>query len=180
MDPSFKCTANGLVLSITKEFGEGQYYTVQKDSNILVTNYKITVNKIPVNVFSEALPRDKFSNQIHVPIDLSDKETNKKNYESQKSAGVNITYTLEAPGSISNAYSGEYKATIKGSKATFDLVEVAKDSAPLIVESTQINFTLIIILTCIVFIIVSTIHYNRTRGKDDENYDKKRTNKKKV
>ncbi|MFH2106352.1 MAG: hypothetical protein ABII22_03765 [Candidatus Micrarchaeota archaeon] len=179
MDPSFKCTADGLVLSITKEFGEGQYYTIEKDSNVFVTSYRITVNKIPINVFSEALPRDKFSNQVHLPIDLSDKETNKKNYELQKGAGVKITYTLDAPGSISNAYSGEYRAIINGSKATFDIMEVSKDSAPLVVETTQVNFALIIILICIVFIIVSTLHYNRTRGQNKD-YDKKRTNKKKI
>ena len=172
MSEDFECDANGLVLTLTKEFS-GEYYTIKEENDFLTSKSTITINQIPVNVFSAALPKDKFTKVVINPIDLTEKEKNYERFKEQRLAGTKIFYSIEVQGEIKEAYAGNYTAEVNGSVARFDLVEVLRDSDKLVVVTEKTNYALVILLAAIVIIIIVAFSF---KGSD---YDKKRKNKKK-
>ena len=172
VDSSFKCSANGLVLKLAKEFN-GQFYKIEKSDEFFSSNYKITVYQIPVDLFSSVLPKDKFQEEDVPAINLADKEENRKLYESQKFTGNKLYYSIEVEGEIKQAYAGNYTANVTGSIATFDILQVFKNSDVLVVESTHTNFSLIILIIVVLIILLSASSFL------SGNYDRKRKKEKK-
>ena len=170
VDPEYKCKVDGLTLALTKKFETGRYFILEKKEDIFSTRYTLNISSLPNKIFSNALPADRFMRQKEA-IDLTNKEKNRVIYETQFNPGGEAAHIVYLPGTITRAAAGSYEATIDGSKAEFDLLEVFKDSEVIVVESQKTNTGLLLVILILSAIIASTVHF-KTR-----NYDKKRKRK---
>ncbi len=155
-----ECKVEGNIWTLKKSFKtEDGFYTFEAKDN----KYKLTLSKLPEDLY---IKRDvdtgsdlgeEFSGGIG--FDFNNKEENKQSAEQIKrgiAAGlpVNLTYVVEMPGTITKAGAAGYNAKIEGSKATFDMVKIFEDSAPLVIESDASGGNLLLIAGAAVLVIV--------------------------
>ena len=137
---------------LTERFMPGSYYTYSTEYGLLTTTHTLTVNSIPTDRFSKAQDDLLFQagaiaeegNPVR-PIVLSEKARNKEGSDTMKQFGAKITYIIHMPGGITEARAGDVQAGIDGRSATFDLLEIMGDSEPLVVRSSEFNFTYILL-----------------------------------
>ncbi len=169
-DLNIECTVDALKITIKRAFSPGDgFYTFSIESGFPTTIYKVVVNKIPLSKMIALQPDQQTATGVEMAsvhdIDFSDKETNK--FWSQgldpDNELIKITYIVEMPGEVTKAEAGTYKADITSSKATFDLVQVSNDSAPLIIESKETNMVMILLIAFVVIIIIIAIVFYISR-----------------
>lgn len=134
------CTVNGNVLSFKRSFKpQDGFYTFESTGGITGGKYKVVISKIPAKAFVKDTGTS--SDQLGVgagqtvDTDLTDKVKNLEIAKSSKQIGMNMTYVVTMSAPITKASAGNYNAKIDGNKATFDLIQVFQDSAPLVVEA---------------------------------------------
>ena len=163
-DETISCSADGLILTLEKRFTpEDGYYTFEVEQGLFNT-YKVTVNKIPTDAFGDALSGEDFidgataSTQI---VSLKDKTNAKQAAQTATLIGMEFSYVVEMPGSITSATvdGGEYVPEIEGSTAKYDLVEVFDDSGSLVIESQELNILWIGIALAVIVIAVLAFMY---------------------
>lgn len=129
-------------------FQSGGYYSYESEYGFPFTTHTLTIESIPTDRFSRLMDRlfdradatDIPASSVS-PLYLRDKGQNQEGAELLKQVGVTIEYTVELPSGISEAHAGEVAATIEGNKATFDLVEVLEASEPMVVKSSELNYS---------------------------------------
>ena len=166
-DETISCSVDGLILTLEKKFTpEDGYYTFEVEQGLFNT-YKVTVNKIPTDAFGDALEGEDFvdgattSTQI---VSLKDKTNAKQAAQTAALIGMEFTYVVEMPGSVTSATvdGGEYTPEVEGSTAKYDLVEVFDDSGPLVIESQELNVLWIgIILAVIVIAVLAFMYFKK-------------------
>lgn len=150
-DKTIDCTVADATITLRRNFtSKDGYYTFSVIEGVPYKVYRLTVNKIPVDRFGKAAQGLKFLSYSEPgmvnPIDLKKKEDNAISAQGFGAIpGFSFVYQAEVPGEITSAYAGDYKATVSGSTASFDLVKVMGNSSPLIVESRELNVLLLVV-----------------------------------
>lgn len=166
------CSVEGNTVTITEEFSPGSYYTFTAEHGIPFSQYTYEIRKIPADRFGQLL--DKLLLEAGVidetgdvldPIDLSDKESNGKDAEDFRRFNVNINYSIVMPGSVSEAHAGNASASIEGSKATFDVVEVMADSEPMVVKSSELNLGVLVLIAGIIIVAGLAVAFKKSKPK---------------
>ena len=165
------CTVGNGSITLEKEFSESDgYYAFETKIEFPFNVHVLKVNLIPSERFGEFYSSfakkyyndsSLFSSKV---VQLSRKSDNIKYAEQLNSSGISVTYTIEMPSDVSRAEAGTYKAQVSGKAATFNLGAVLYDSAPLEVESRELNIALIFaVLVLIVLIAISLQFFMRSR-----------------
>ena len=168
-DESVACSVDGYVLTLEKSFTpEDGYYTFEVEQG-LYNKYKLTVNKVPSDVFADAMQDEDLMGGAEAStdtIDLRDKTNAKQTAQTVALiSGMELTYTVEMPGTVTNAYvdGGEYVPKIEGSSAEYDLLGVFDDSGALVVESEELNILWVGIGLAVMIIAILAILYFRKK-----------------
>jgi hypothetical protein len=157
-DKSTECSSGNLSLSMTRNLtNKDGYYNFEVTGEFPYRTYKLTVNRIPMDKFGRSLQLGFNPSNRSLPfsdasaIDLrKDNSATAKGYEV---IGFGIQYVVNMPGEITSATAGNYTAMVAGSTASYDLVGVMNDSAPLKVESRELNLLLISLLAGVLLLI---------------------------
>lgn len=165
-DPLTKCNVEDLSLVMKKEFTtKDGYYTFEAKEGIPYTIYTLKVNKIPVDKFSKELQAQQkiiaaspYGSDIPLKMSAIDlRKTGDTSIAAQgleQVQGVSLIYAIEMPGEIVKAEAGAYFAGISGNTAEFDLLDMMKNSSPLVVESQEINVLWIVVIIGILALVV--------------------------
>lgn len=165
-DPLTKCNVEDLSLIMKKEFTiKDGYYTFEAKEGIPYTTYVLKVNKIPVDKFSKELQAQQKTIAASqygsgIPLKMTAIDLRKAEDASiaaqglEQVQGAGLIYAIEMPGEIVKAESGAYNASITGNTAEFDLIDVMKNSSPLVVESQEINVLWIVIILGTIALVV--------------------------
>lgn len=146
-----------LVLTLYDDFeSDGVYYTLETDEGFLYTGYTMTIVRIPTDRFSE-LTEELLMEAGAVEADgspaaaivLGSSETRSMARE-MAAIGVEITYTVELPGEITEARSGDVEAAVSGNTAEFDLLEVMVSGENIVVKSREFNFLYILLIAIVI------------------------------
>lgn len=156
-DKNTACTAEEYSLSLSKNFTSKEgYYTFEKTGEFPYKTYRIVVSRIPLDKFgklyqyglgtgseeSEAAFSMFSSSKM---IDLKKKDENAITAQGMEMFQFSFNYEIEMPGEITSANAGSYSGLVSGSKADFNMIEVMKNSSPLVVESRELNIFVIVI-----------------------------------
>ncbi|MBN1169595.1 hypothetical protein JXA56_01090 [Candidatus Micrarchaeota archaeon] len=163
------CSLDNKTITITEKFAPGPYYQYNDNYGLFI-EYEITVKRIPTDKFSRSLDSilkeagaiDEIGSAAE-PLDLLDKEANRKSAEFLRKFNVNIVYAIDMPAEISEARAGNVSGKIEGSRATFDIIEIMQDSDVIVVKSSQINMGYIITVTGIASLAVLAILFTRKK-----------------
>ena len=128
------------------------YYTLSSDYGFPYITYTLTITKIPTDRFSADLDKllvasDAISSAgggSAQPINLN--EDNNESVYYLRKFKANITYAIKMPAATYEASAGNVSGKRDGSSVTFDLVEVMSTSKPVIVKSSELNWTYLIII----------------------------------
>jgi hypothetical protein len=148
-DKTIICIADGLTITLNRNFTSKEgYYSFAVIEGVPYKIYRLTVNKIPADKFGKSAQGLTFAGYSEPgmvnPIDLKKKEENSVSAQGLGAIpGFSFTYSIELPGEVTSATAGTYQADISGSTAKFDMVKVMANSAPLVVESRELNVFLI-------------------------------------
>jgi len=172
------CTMNAgtKVLGITETLRPGGYYTYTADYGLPFVTYTLTVSSLPNDVFAADI--DNILRDANVTtrgsaavkaLDLTDKTGNAESLPVLKRLKANLTYTVTMPAAIAEAKAGKVKGSVSGPTASFDLLDVMGEGAPIVVVSRELNsFTLVAILAVLT---VGAMSYSfffpkkKTRGR---------------
>jgi hypothetical protein len=178
----FDCTVDveNKVVVLNDNLQSGGYYTYEVDYGFPFTTNTLTINSIPTDRFSRLLDR-LFANAdatnapgtMASPLYLKDKEENQEGAALLKNIGITITYTIEMPVGISEASAGEVVATIDGNRASFDFVEVLAVSEPMVVKSSDINYSYLVAVAGIVILVWLGWSFIRSQPKPKKSKKKK-------
>lgn len=163
-NPSTSCTADGAKMVLKRPFAPGGHYTFATESGIPYIVYKVNVNKIPSDQFNVDLSSLSGGlggeEQTQEAIDLNAKDKNKLTAAQMKVlTGFEIKYTVEMPGEITKAVAGNTQATINGTKASFDVLKVMEDSAPLTIEARELNMVVVLGVGLVVVLVILAIAF---------------------
>lgn len=150
-DKTTECSPGNLSLYMTRNFtNKDGYYSFEVTGEFPYRTYKLTVNRIPMDRFGRSLQSGfSLSNRTMPLSDAGVIDLRKDNSAVAKGyqvIGFGIQYVANMPGEVTSATAGSYNAAIGGSTASYDLVGVMENSAPLVVESRELNLLLIFLL----------------------------------
>ncbi len=171
-DPQITCSVEGNTIAITEEFSPEGYYKFEAEYGLPEITYTLTQKKIPADRFSISL--DKLlleagaieESKPAPPIDLTDREKNVKTAELLERFKITITYTINMPTPIYEAYAGNISAPVSGSSVTFDIVEVMAESEPIVVRSRELNTGYLIIIAAVMIVgLLALLFFRKRPGK---------------
>jgi|GEM_PF-1970505 len=164
-DDSIACSVDGYVLTLEKTFTpEDGYYTFEVEQG-LYNKYRLTVNKVPSDVFADAMQDEDLMGGAEAStdtIDLTDKTNAKQTAQTVALiSGMELTYNVEMPGAVKTAYvdGGDYTPEIEGNTAEYDLLEVFDDSGALVVESEELNILWVGVGLAVIIIAILAVLY---------------------
>ncbi|NYZ77579.1 hypothetical protein H0O02_04690 [Candidatus Micrarchaeota archaeon] len=158
-DASLGCISSNGMVTISEEFSaDGGYYSFRSDYGIPYIEYDLTINRIPLEKFSERLDRillsagliNSTSGAYGGPLNLRDAETNREAAYVLKQSGMDVRYVVVMPSGIASAAAGESSGVINGSRAEFLLSDVLRESQPIMVTSRELNLGYIAVIAAIV------------------------------
>ena len=154
-NPVVPCRVNATTKSVAiiEKLTPGGYYTNSVEYGIPLITYRLNVTSLPNDLFSTDLDNIlKDSGAIPIsgsgvgPLVLTDKEANGPSMPTLRRLKANLTYSVTMPAGIADAHAGKVKGMINGSTATFDLIDVMEEGAPIIVVTTELNSFLLVAL----------------------------------
>jgi len=166
--PAVPCRINATTKSVTiiEKLTPGGYYTNSVEYGIPLITYRVNVTSLPNDMFSTDLDRIlKDSGAIPVsgsgvgPLVLTDKETNGESIPTLRRLRANLTYSVTMPAGIAEAHAGKVKGKINGSTATFDLIDVMEEGAPIVVVTTELNSFLLVALIGVAVVLWMTYSF---------------------
>ncbi|HLC68454.1 MAG TPA: hypothetical protein VJH24_01325 [Candidatus Bilamarchaeaceae archaeon] len=159
-NPSMECAVNGTTLQMTVPLeADNPYYDFEVEENLLFRTYRFTLHTVPLDRFDAGASVDERLEPPE-PVDLTDKSKNAQQAQSLRLInGFAFTYAVEMPGSVVTATAGTYEAEIDGNTATFDMLEVLQDSAPLTVESQELNFFFLVAVVAVLLIVAVALAF---------------------
>jgi hypothetical protein len=151
VDTELQCGVEGNVITITKSFRPGEYYSFEADYGIPMSTYTMMLKKIPTDSFSVAL--DQILKRAGVvngseggsalPIDLREAEENQENAEFLRRFNANLSYEVIMPSGVGETSTSGSK---RGNSVTFDIVSLMEESKPVVIKSGELNMGYLIIL----------------------------------
>ena len=160
--PNLGCSVdvNKKKVIVSQSFISGDYYVYSTDYGFPSITKKLTISKIPTDKFSSSLERlllaanaTNQSGGVVRPIDLRDKKTNTENAKYLRLLKANITYIVNMPSVIAEAKAGNVSGMIDKTSAQFDLVSVLEVSEPIVIKSSEPNWSYIIGLFGVIVLI---------------------------
>ena len=182
-DKTFECETDNLSLVLRRNFTANEgYYTFEVTGEFPYRTYRVIVNKIPLDKFGKVLQQSlgKGSSETETAfsvfseakaIDFKKTEDNALSSAGFKMLGLNLLYNVEMPGEITSATSGGYNAVVSGSTAGFNLVDVMENSAPLVVESRELNVFLFVMIGGVILLVLLTLAFLNSRKKPSTSAD---------
>jgi len=171
----------GKTVILRDSFQSNGHYSYESEYGLPFTTHTLTIESIPTDRFSRLM--DRLFDEADAtgmpassvsPLYLRDKEQNREGAELLRQVGVTIIYTVEVPSGISEAYAGEVIATIDGNTATFDLVEVLEASEPMVVKSSELNYSYIILAGGIIVLAALAWSFMSSQPKPEKPQKKRR------
>jgi hypothetical protein len=133
-------------IKITEQFDPGTYYTYTTDYGFPYITRTLTINKVATDRFANSLDKlivaaniSQPSQKPVSPLDLNDNSTNKEMAAALEMLNVRITYAISMPVQITEASAGSIQGNVTGSTASFDLVQVLKESKSITVRGQELN-----------------------------------------
>lgn len=167
-DKTIGCVADGLTITLSRNFTSKEgYYTFEANDGVPYKTYKLTINKIPMEKFGKAAQGLKFGTYFDgsgIAKDIDLRKTDENAVSAQGLAGVpglQLEYSVEIPGEMTSATAGNYSAKITDNKATFNVVDVMASSAPLVIESKELNvFLIVVVVGVIVLLLLAFVFFS--------------------
>lgn len=158
------------------------YYSIEIDNGLPYSTYTLTVLQVPNDQFTYDL-RDIMaragletnSQEIMEPIDLREGSTWGTKAYALEALGVSIGYSVEMPGEILSARSGELQGNVTGNTASFEVIDVIKKPAPMVFKSRAINwmYLLGIVFLVVILALVAGVASRRKNNTKTEKQTKK-------
>ena len=173
-DPSLGCSVSDGALVMQDSFTQKEgYYTYEADYGIPNIDYIVTVKKIPSDVFTEKLDGILFTAGLTnsttegsvEPINLQDAEGNEGSVDFMRKTGLDISYVVIMPGSITGATAGGVSGAIDGNRAEFMLSQVLQESKPIVVKSSEINWGYIIVIAMVIVLLAFAVSFIKSKKK---------------
>lgn len=173
-----ECSVGAEELTITEGFSSGAYYTLTTDHGIPFITYELVVRKVPTDRFASSLDEILVAAEVAEaaggsvrPLDLRDREVNEENAYYLEKFNVDMTYTINMPVPVREAYAGDVGGVVSGSSVEFDLVEVLKESDYITVTSRELNFGYLTVIA--MAIVLAALALSFFRGKKPRKRKKK-------
>ncbi len=151
-----RCTvdADEKSIMIIRDFDpDDSHYSFSAKYGIPFIKYKLNIQKLPNDRFSDAIDEIMGSAGIPVPtsisqepLDLTNRNESSEIAESLQNLDLEIIYIVTMPGDITSARAGNYSAEIEGSKAMFRMSNALETGKSLEIESRETNSLLIILV----------------------------------
>lgn len=176
-DDSLQCSVDveNRSLTISRDFGQGKYYSFSAEYGIPYINYHLRIMRLPNDRFSSAMENIMSSAGLPVPSGITTEpvnlEDNMKMGNALKDFDLEIEYVVDMPGDITDASAGEYRASSSGSQATFMISDVLLEQSTIEVRSRELNSVLLVGLAAVIAIGALATSFFLDRKKDQ---DKKR------
>ncbi len=153
INAGIECEKTGdLSANRIRTFDYGSFYAFKQHSSFPFVKYEVTIRSIPESSFG--FSEDRLKDDI--PL------TNKKVAKSilkRYGDGYQLFYAVVLPGAIQSAIAGGYNASIEGSKATFNLNELADAPAPLVIKSEEFDVPGVLLFLVILVLFGSTYYF---------------------
>lgn len=166
-DPGVSCKVEGNILVLKSDFSKNnKYFTIKTEYGFPEVTYTLTINKIPNDKFQKALLiASGEKGAVSDAIDFNDKSVNANLAKQMALFGLEINYTIGIPGEIVTANAGKYNAVVGEKEVTFQLNEVYKESAPLVVKAKTTNWSSVTMAGGVVFILLIALWFFVIRRK---------------
>ena len=135
---NLECLVEGTTITMVVHVQpDNQYYSLKTDHGFPFSTTTFTLNKIPTDAFdssiNEVFVKANLSSgkSSSVPLDLNNVEGNRAKADALRASGITIEYNIMMP---------------NGQLSTYNLVEVLGDSKPIVIQTYELNFWLIILL----------------------------------
>jgi hypothetical protein len=170
-------------ITIIRSFSaNNNHYTFQAEQSIIDTLYTLTVIKIPNDRFKDSLNEvmveagvSETKGPAEVAINLNDKEGAAETAASMEKLDLEILYEIEMPGEVVSAKAGDIRAEIDDSAVRFDMVEVLKDSEPLVIKSRKLNLIYVAgVFAVLILILISVSFFIKKKPKEEPKKKRKK------
>lgn len=177
MDIQCSVDVDKKTVTIKESFSSGTYYAFTADYGIPYTTYVLEIERVPTNVFSEklesilvAIGEANASGEKSSPISLRDQKTNEELVLVLETLKANLTYTVEMPSEVESSSLG----IVSGSTVSFDIVSAMKQSQPVLIKSTEINYGYLIgIVGALVLIVMAYLFVISSKKRDPKKKTKR-------
>ena len=157
VDPSLSCSVDGTVITTLLQVpADNVYYSFEREYGLLSTT-TMTVYKFPNDLFDASINKVMEKAGLGggtsrvAPINLNEKQENKAKSDALAQAGISLNYTIIMPG---------------GKTQSFDMVAVLADSKPIVVQESELNYWLLVLIVGVVALIAFAYSFFRgNKGK---------------
>jgi hypothetical protein len=149
------CSLENTTLTMSMEMDvDNNYYELETDNGFPFITTTLTINLIPTDLFDERINSILLSanlvseSESAKPIDLT--ESNSARAAALRNSGFEVTYIVEMP---------------NGEKTSFDLLSVYEDTKPIVVQTTELNTSLVLVAIGIILVVfVSASFFGKKRN----------------
>ena len=150
-----QCLVSGQTMMISDSFApDGSYYTYASDGGFPFITRTLLISRVPNDVFgadlSKVLDAANFTStggQSSV-IDLT--ADNSGVVSALRQFDVNLTYVVNTPAVVSEAYSGNLSGSISGERVTFNLIDVMATGQPIVIKTQELNVGALVLIIGVV------------------------------
>jgi len=148
---SCKTENNKMIISTDMTPTEGGY-VFEANYGIVSTNYKLKINSVPLNKFNEAI--EKTGNIQSTGVGAIDLTQNNSQYsQAFRVVDLEMDYVVKMPGNIESISAGNVIGKMNGNTGEIDLLKVMEEGKPIILTSSEINWSAIVFILGIVVVI---------------------------